>query len=108
METLSCPDSVSTHFSKVISHIVFWTCFNHVVESSENSVIELIDEFKAVNYEKLKAAALQVNMFTNTHLDAIKNAPNNAKKQEVILAALMDMLKPQLIHFIRSLATQGN
>ena len=78
-----------------------------VAESSENSVIELIDEFKAVNFEVLRAVAQQFGLFTPTHLETFEDAPNNVKKFEIILTALMNMLKPQLIHFIRSLATQS-
>ena len=67
-----------------------------------------MEEFKAVSYERLMFVAQQVGLFTDTHLETFEDAPSNAKRLEIILRALMDMLKPQLIHFIRSLARQGS
>ena len=60
-----------------------------------------------MNFETLLAVAQQYSLFTKTHLETFEDAANNVKKFEIILTALMNMLKPQLIHFIRSLATQG-
>ena len=103
--------AISSHACTIAHHYTWQildVCCDDFAESSENSVIELIDEFKAVGFEKLRAIAQQSGLFTTTHLETFEDAPNNAKKFEIILAALMNMLKPQLIHFIRSLATQSN
>lgn len=81
--------------------------FCHIAESSEHSVIELLEEFKAVSYERVHAAAIQCGFFTNTHMETFEDAPNNVKKLEVILTALMNLLKPQLIDFMRTLAAQS-
>ena len=79
------------------------------VETSENSIIERLEEFKAVGYEKLIQVAQQVGLrFTDTHLETFEDAANEVKKIEIILNALMNLLKPQLVHFMRSLATQSN
>lgn len=80
---------------------------SHTIESSEQSVIGLLDEFKAIGFEKLSAAAQQVGVLTNTHLETFEDAPNNVKKFEIILNALMSLPKPQLVHFTLLLATQG-
>ena len=79
----------------------------YFIESSEQSVILLLDEFKAIGFEKLSIAAQQVGVLTNTHLETFEDAPNNVKKVEIILSALMSLPKPQLIHFTVFLATQG-
>ena len=80
---------------------------SHTIESSEQSVIGLLDEFKAIGFEKLSTAAQQIGALTNTHLETFEDAPNNVKKFEIILHALMSLSKPQLIHFTLFLATQG-
>lgn len=80
----------------------------HTVESSENSVNELLEEFKAIDFETLRRTATQVGLLTNTHLETFEDAANNVKKLEIILNALMSLYKPQLIHFTGILATQGN
>ena len=77
-------------------------------ESSEQSVIGLLDEFKAISFEKLSVAAQQVGVLTNTHLETFEDAPNNVKKFEIILNALMSLPKSQLVHFTLLLATKGN
>ena len=81
--------------------------FIHTVEPSEQSVIERLEEFKAIGFERLGAAAKQVGVLTSTHLETFEDAPNNVKKLEVILSALMSLPKPQLIQFTVFLATQG-
>ena len=80
---------------------------SHTIESSEQSVIGLLDEFKAIGFEKLSAAAQQVGVLPSIHLETFEDAPNNAKKFEIILNALMSLSKPQLVHFTTLLATQG-
>ena len=79
----------------------------YIIVSSEQSGIGLLDEFKAIGFKKLSAAAQQVGVLTNTHLEMFEDAPNNVKKFEIILNALMSLPKSQLIHFTAFLATQG-
>ena len=79
----------------------------HTIESSEQSVIEHLEEFKAIGFERLGAAAQQLGVLTNTHLETFEDAPNNVKKLEIIINALMSLPKPELIHFTVLLATQG-
>lgn len=79
----------------------------YIAESSEDTVIKLLTEFKAVTYDRLRPAAQQVGGLMDTHLETLEDAANNVKKCEVILNGIMNMPKPQLIHFMRSLPTQG-
>ena len=79
----------------------------HTVESSEDSVIELLEEFNATDFEKLEAAAIEVGILTNTDLETFEDAANNVKKRQIILNALKSVCKSQLIHFTGWLATQG-
>ena len=81
--------------------------FSHTIESSEQLLIRLLDEFKAIGFEKLIVAAEQVGVLTNTHLEMFEDAPNDVEKFEIILNALMSLSKPKLIHFTLFLATQG-
>ena len=86
----------------------FINCYYiHPVESSEDSVIELLEEFNATDFEKLEAAAIEVGILTNTHLETFEDAANNVKKRQIILNALKSVCKSQLIHFTGLLATQG-
>ena len=63
-------------------------------------VVELQDDFTAVGFDKLKAAATTLGLLSDTVLEIMDSAANDVKKKEVILGVLTNLPKAQLINYV--------